>query len=138
MSSSLMMILEIWRKREKYRIKGEHFEWSHATMNARTACDLIDDMLLSIKNSIWIPQYDFDFVTIWHLVHRGIGLKQVKDFLKSFNRGVKEKLMNTDESEISYQVIKELGMIFQGEGNADLFSDIEENVIDRYDAGFNY
>ena len=131
-------ITPIWREREKYKIKGEHFEWSHATMNAGTACDLIDDMLLSIKNAIWVPQYDFDFVTIWHLVHRGIGLEQVKDFLKSFNRGVKEKLMNTDESETSYQVIKELGTIFQGKENTDLFPDIEENVIDKYDAGFNY
>jgi len=105
-------ITPIWRQRETYGIKGANFQWSHNTMDTRTACDWIDKMFLSVKNALWIPQYDFDFATIWHMVHRGINMDQVHHFLRNFNQGVKEKLKNPGGGDISDEVIKELGKVF--------------------------
>ena len=131
-------ITPIWKERLKYRIKGERFEWSHETMNSKTACDRIDEMFHSIKNSLWVPQYDFDFASIWRLVHRGIPLKKVKDFLKGFKMGIDEKLLHPHRTELSYKVFKEMGRIFRQEGDtSSLFND-EENTRDKYNADFNF
>jgi anaerobic magnesium-protoporphyrin IX monomethyl ester cyclase len=133
-------ITPIWKEREKYKIKGEHFEWSHATMNSRVACDRINEIFLSIKNSLWIPYYDFDFVSIWHLVHRAIPLGKVMDFLKGFNRGIKEKLMNPAWREVSFEVIEELGRIYRRdqETGPSAFLKEDENIVNKYDAEFDY
>jgi radical SAM PhpK family P-methyltransferase len=101
-------ITPIWQEREKYHIKGECFEWSHATMDARTACDWVDKIFINTKNSTWIPQYNFDFDNLWHLLHRGFSIEQIREFLTIFNSGVKEKLMNPSRDELSPETIKRL------------------------------
>lgn len=97
----------IWKEREKYNIKGSHFEWTHATMDAKTAADITDEIFLSIENPIWVPQYNFEFYGLFHLLHRGFSPLQVKNFLNAFNRGIKEKLIGSSK-EISREVIEEL------------------------------
>jgi anaerobic magnesium-protoporphyrin IX monomethyl ester cyclase len=131
-------ITPIWREKEKYHLRGEHFEWSHATMDSRAACDHIDQMFLSVKNAIWIPQFDFDFVTIWHIVHRGIGLERVKHFLRNFDLGVREKLTGRADKEAGYDVIKALGEIFPQKEDTLPPVGNGENIVDKYDAGFEF
>lgn len=131
-------ITPIWKERAKYNIKGERFQWSHETMDSKTACDRIDEMFRSIKNSLWIPQYDFDFASIWHLVYRGIPLKKVKDFLQGFKKGIEEKLMQPQRPELSYEVLKEMGNIFpREEDNGSLLND-KKNTRDKYNADFDF
>jgi len=101
-------ITPIWHEREKYNIAGSHFEWSHETMDYKEACDLIDEILVSIDKSTWTPQYDFDFDTIFHLMHRGMSLEQVKYFLNGFSQGIKEKLIDPDKKNVSPEVLMKL------------------------------
>jgi hypothetical protein len=98
----------IYRRREKDHIKGSNFEWSHATMNSKGACDLIDDIFLSVKNSTWLPQYGFDFTTIFHLTNRGISPGKARNFIRSFNRGLEEKLLHPNRNEVSPGVMNRL------------------------------
>lgn len=101
-------VTPIWKQRDKYGLKGESFEWSHATMDAKTASDLVEEIFLSVKNSVWVPQYHFDFSRIWSLIHRGMHMDQVKDFLKAFNRGIKEKLTDPSRKEISIETLMQI------------------------------
>jgi radical SAM PhpK family P-methyltransferase len=101
-------ITPIFKKKDHYHIKGESFEWRHDTMNAQNASDLIETIFLTIENPTWIPQYNFDFDSVWHLVHRGMSIPQVKNILKCFNFAVKEKLVNTSRREVSYEALKQL------------------------------
>ena len=93
-------ITPIWKERETYHIKGSQFEWSHATMNSRQASDIIDEIFLSLKNALWLPQYGFDFPGIFHLLRRGLTIGQVKEFINNFNTKIKEKLVPTPREEI--------------------------------------
>ena len=95
-------ITPIWKQKEIYGIQGESFEWSHATMDSMKASDLVENTFFNVKNSIWIPQYNFDFDMFWHLYHRGISIDQIREFLESFNRAVKEKLKEPFRKEASY------------------------------------
>jgi radical SAM PhpK family P-methyltransferase len=127
-------ITPIYREKDKYKIKGESFEWSHNTMDSRRACDWIDHIFLSINKSIWVPQYNFDFDSLCHLFHRRMSLEQVKQFLGSFNRGVKEKLAAPSQEEVSYEVIEQLK---KAAGRSDL-PDVEGNKTDISEAGFDF
>ena len=71
----------IQQHREKYQIEGEGFVWNHATMDSLTAMDHIDRMFLLIKDSLWLPQWSFDFWTIPYLLGRGVSLSKFKEFM---------------------------------------------------------
>jgi len=98
----------IWNKREEYGIKGWAFNWSHNTMDVKTACDLIDNIFLSIKDSIWLPQYGFEQWSTFYLQRRGMTVDQIKTLLKCFNGIIKEKIVNPDRQEPDLQLIDSL------------------------------
>lgn len=98
----------IWNDREKYGVKGSAFNWSHQTMDAATACDLIDNMFLSVKNSIWLPQNGFELWSVFYLQRKGMERENIKAFLRSFNAAVKDKLLYPDRKEISSTTLAEM------------------------------
>ncbi|MFC2141212.1 radical SAM protein, partial [Acidobacteriota bacterium] len=130
-------ITPIWEQKEEYRIKGSQFEWSHHTMSAQQACDLIDRAFLTIEKPLWVPQYNFEFEAIFHLLHRGITLEQVKRFISAFNSGIKEKLPNPSREEISFDVLKKLKASCRKSGEPD--KELEEiNHSDKLTADFDF
>jgi radical SAM PhpK family P-methyltransferase len=68
-------------QRSKYAIDGEGFVWRHATMDSLEAMDHIEAMFLEIKESVWMPQWSFDFWIVPYLLGKGITLDQLKDFM---------------------------------------------------------
>jgi anaerobic magnesium-protoporphyrin IX monomethyl ester cyclase len=98
----------IWKEREKYDIKGSHFEWTHATFDSKTAANITDEIFLSVHNPIWVPQYNFEWDGVFHLLHRRFSLEQVKNFLRAFNKGIMEKLITPSQKDVSRDVIEEL------------------------------
>src|SRR6266545_3165860 len=66
---------------EKYVIKGEGFVWSHDTMDSLEAMDHIERAFLTIKESVWLPQWSFDFWTIPYLFGKGVSQSQFKELM---------------------------------------------------------
>lgn len=62
----------IRRQQDAYGIEGDGFVWRHNTMSSLEAIDHIDRLFLSISESIWLPQWSFDFWIIPYLFGRGI------------------------------------------------------------------
>lgn len=125
----------IWLQREKYDIQGSQFQWSHKTMDSNTACDLIEDIFLNIKNSIWVPQYNFEFAALFNLIHRGMSIEQVKQFINYFNDGIKEKLLKPHQTEVSSVVIENLKNLFGLSSNE--VNQNTQNIIDKYGVDFD-
>ncbi len=98
-------ITPIWKEKEKYNIKGSSFEWSHATMDSEVASDITDEIFLSIRDPIWVPQYNFEFDGLFHILHRGYSPEQLKDFLKAFNIGVKDKMVSSAQKDVGWEII---------------------------------
>jgi radical SAM PhpK family P-methyltransferase len=71
----------IQARRAEYDIRGEGFVWSHSTMDSLEAMDHIDRMFLTIKDSLWLPQWSFDFWVIPYLLGKGISLEQFRGFM---------------------------------------------------------
>ncbi|HLP58413.1 MAG TPA: PhpK family radical SAM P-methyltransferase, partial [Candidatus Deferrimicrobium sp.] len=101
-------ITPIWKQKEIYGIQGESFEWSHASMDSRKACDLVEEIFFNVKKSTWVPQYNFDFDTFWHLYHRGMPIEKIRQFLESFNLAVKEKLKEPFRKEAGYESLERI------------------------------
>ena len=73
-------------QREKYGIKGEGFVWSHNTMDSLEAMDHIDRIFLSVDESLWLPQWSFDFWIIPYLLGRGISNANFKEFMTAADK----------------------------------------------------
>ncbi|HEX2269074.1 MAG TPA: PhpK family radical SAM P-methyltransferase, partial [Pyrinomonadaceae bacterium] len=71
----------IQNERAKYEITGDGFVWSHATMDSLEAMDHIDKMFLAIDESLWLPQWSFDFWTIPYFIGRGFSFDSFKSFM---------------------------------------------------------
>lgn len=121
----------IWNKREMYEIKGSQFEWIHKTMDSNTACELINTIFTTVQNSIWIPQYNFEFASIFNLLHRGMSIDQIKKFLNNFNDGIKEKLRNKNQQEISSEIL----LKFVALSNE---KEVELETTNNYDVEFDF
>jgi anaerobic magnesium-protoporphyrin IX monomethyl ester cyclase len=130
----------IWKEREKYELKGESFEWSHSTMNNREASDIIDDIFYSIDIPIWVPQYNFECDALFHLLHRGFSLEKIKAFLNVFNKGIKERLKNPSQKEVSFDVIKQIKNSCQETPVSDTAANTGpgKDKFDRYEAEFDF
>jgi anaerobic magnesium-protoporphyrin IX monomethyl ester cyclase len=131
-------ITPIWRMRDKYHLHGESFEWNHATMDSKTACDLVDQAILSIRRSIWAPKYNFDLFDICHLLDQGVSDEQCRNLLKAFENGIKEKLKNPSRQEMGFDVIKQFKNCFQPPQDIQQVQDNNINVLDKYNIKFNF
>lgn len=101
-------ITPIWRQRNKFKLKGDAFDWEHETMDCRTASHMIYDIFSTIDEPVWVPQYDFEFNSIWNLLERGMTLEEVKKFLGAFQQGVKQKIMNPNKKDVTTDVIRQI------------------------------
>jgi anaerobic magnesium-protoporphyrin IX monomethyl ester cyclase len=93
---------------EKYDLKVVDGNWSHQTMDIHLARELESDLFLSIKNSVWMRNMEFDYTLIFQMLHRGLSLEQVKRFYEWFNMGLREKLEEGNEKEVSREVVEGL------------------------------
>ena len=48
------------------------------------------------RQATWVPQYGFDFGNIFHLLNHGLSRDDITNFIRAFNLGVKEKLINPE------------------------------------------
>jgi anaerobic magnesium-protoporphyrin IX monomethyl ester cyclase len=76
----------IQNQREKYGIDGEGFVWSHNTMDSLEAMGHIERMFLTVDESLWLPQWSFDFWSIPYLVGRGISFDRFKNFMAAAHK----------------------------------------------------
>ncbi len=101
-------ITPIHRQREQFALEGESFEWRHRSMDSATASDIVDDMFLASDEPLWVPQYNFECDAIFHLLHRGFPLSRVKDFIRAFNRGVREKITGEGRREVGAESLDDM------------------------------
>lgn len=96
----------IMAEKEKYKITGSQYEWSHGTMNSKRASQIREQAFLEIKKSIPVPEHRFHFLSILHLISKGMKPETLKSFLTGFNRGVKDRILgishniSTDVAEV--------------------------------------
>jgi radical SAM PhpK family P-methyltransferase len=87
----------------EFGIRGRGYSWQHNTMDWRRASELIIEMYRSIKNSVVLPIYMFDFWSIPYLVGRGIPIPRIVDFAKGAQElllpGLDDREVDTSEQE---------------------------------------
>jgi anaerobic magnesium-protoporphyrin IX monomethyl ester cyclase len=83
----------IWRRRDEFGVRGQAFSWSHATMDAETACDLIDRMFLAVEHATWLPQHGFEQWSTFYLQRHGMTREQIRALVTCFNAAIKDKLL---------------------------------------------
>ena len=86
-------------QREKYKIEGNGFVWSHATMDSMEAMDHIDLAFLEITESIWLPQWSFDFWTIPYLLGKEYSLELFRKLMTSSHRLLALEIATVPEHE---------------------------------------
>jgi anaerobic magnesium-protoporphyrin IX monomethyl ester cyclase len=106
-------ITPIWDKRKEYGIIGSQFSWKHNTMDSKTASDYIEDTFIRVKDSIWLPQYNFDFIGIFNLLHRGVSMHQVKRLIGIFNKAIEEGFNHNENNYSSCSVINSMRAVLE-------------------------
>ncbi len=90
----------IHQKAEQYGLQNSQFEWKHNTMDSVEAANWIDYMHENVENSVWLPQNDFDYPSLFNLISRGWTMEQIKTMLSEFNLNVSHKLDVVDNAPV--------------------------------------
>jgi hypothetical protein len=98
----------IMKEKEKYGIKGFMYEWSHNTMNSTRAIEINEQITMETKNAIYVPDYDFSFWWVLHLLNKGLRINTLKSYLRGFVRGLTEKLHGHPKRNMSPEVAETL------------------------------
>lgn len=104
------------RQREQYGITGESFVWSHSTMDSLEAMDHIDRMFLTLKGSIWLPQWSFDFWTIPYLLGKGTSLGQFKELMSSAQKMLALEIASVparEKATLQQKHVEEMARVFE-------------------------
>jgi p-methyltransferase len=105
------------KSREQHGIDGFGYRWRHNTMDWEQGCEMVLKLFGEVRNSTWLPMYDFDFWILPYLQGKGIGLEQIKKFvdacgdLLSMEIGVSRGSAITDRSAAEanlYQIAQEI------------------------------
>jgi anaerobic magnesium-protoporphyrin IX monomethyl ester cyclase len=110
-------ITPIWKQRELYGIEGEGFDWTHKTMNSKTAASFVDKMFLDVKNVTWLPQHDFDYENVFRLLHSGMTADGVKALVRMFNNCIKLKLRQPGHFDVSDEDVVKMSSLINSYGN---------------------
>lgn len=108
-------ITPIYQQRDKYQIQGSQFTWSHLGMDSDRASDIIDEVFLNCQDSLWVPQYSFEFFGMFHLIHRGMPMQQLTELIRAFNLAVREKFDAPDQKEVSSEAILRIKEVLAGQ-----------------------
>lgn len=131
-------ITPIWQDKEKYQLKGNSFEWSHSTMDSNKAADYVDEIFMSIERPVWVPQYNFECDALFHLLHRGLNIDQIKNFLQGFNNGVREKIKKHSQAEVSLNCINQIIKSLGGEPDVGGSPSQEIDIVEKFNADFDF
>lgn len=75
-----MVSVPVQQKADIYGLRGGGYSWSHNTMNWQEACDWIEHMYRTIRSSLILPSYMFNFWSLPYLIGKGLSLPQLQQF----------------------------------------------------------
>jgi p-methyltransferase len=70
----------IHRRAQELGLTGRAYDWRHATMSAKDACDGIDEIFASVTTSRWCPQQSFSFWALPYLMGKGMSTGELVTF----------------------------------------------------------
>lgn len=106
----------IFDLKEKYKLKGEGFNWEHYTMNSVQAASKMDYIYENVENSIYIPGENFSFWGVPYLLGKGIKLQGIKEVLINIRKYI---LLENDFS-TKYELINEMKKVLCYTNNYDI------------------
>ena len=95
------------KHKEKFDLKGMNEDWSHKTMDSKMAAELVNDLIVSVKNSIFVRS-GFESSLMLHMLQRGLSLEQIKKFLTYYNMALKDKISNPKNKGITPEIAEGL------------------------------
>jgi radical SAM PhpK family P-methyltransferase len=96
------------RRRQEFGINGEGFVWRHSTMDSLEAMNHIERLFLSVDESLWLPQWSFDFWIIPYLIGRGISAERFKQFMTVANKLLAAEIAYLPEAQKNSKQRREL------------------------------
>jgi radical SAM PhpK family P-methyltransferase len=72
--------LPVHQDREKYRLVGEGYSWSHSTMDWREAAELSLDVYRKVRGPVIMPTYTFSIDAVPYLMSKGFSLDAITRF----------------------------------------------------------
>ena len=121
----------VWNQKDQYKIEGASFNWSHYTMDYKTACDIVEKIFLSIETSMWLPLYGFYHWGLFYLLRRGMTMAQAENFIKRFDAVMRDKFLNPDRKNIGRILLENLkkSCLFDAPAESERVATLEEMAM---------
>jgi hypothetical protein len=118
----------VWRRREEFNLHGKAYGWSHYTMDAETAVELVVETFFSLKGPTWIPDPGYNWTFLYAMEKNGMSIEQQKTFLKFFSAAAKEKFLKPFRKEMAPDLLRNFKISAQFDSG--LTPDL--SILDQY------
>ena len=118
----------IWNKKNEYGIVNSQFEWVHNAMSSHEAADYVDKIFCEVKNSIWLPQNNFDYPSLFMLLNNGWSIEKIKELIGLFNLGVKDNILN--DNNIDYNLLSQMQEVISSMSQNSV---IDDDILSDFD-----
>lgn len=98
----------IWGKRDEYDIQGRGFNWKHASMDVLEACEHINRLFKEPFESTWLPQFGFEFWSVFYLQRKGMSRERIHKYLRTFNQMVARQAIDHASGEELFDELRAL------------------------------
>lgn len=98
----------VWRRRQEFRLEGKGYGWSHYTMDAETAVELVVNSFMSLRKITWVPDPGYNWVAFYSMQKLGMPIDRQKQFLALFAAAAREKLLKPARSTIDANLLREM------------------------------
>ena len=98
----------VWRRRDEFNLQGKGYGWSHYTMDAETAVELVVETFFSLRGPVWVPDPGYNWVFLYAMEKLGMSRELQKIYLRYFAAAAKEKLLRPSRPHISPVILNNL------------------------------
>lgn len=70
----------VQKQAAEFGLTGREYDWRHNTMDINGAVDACHALFDQVKNSLWMPGYNFDFWALPYLMGKGLQMPDIIEF----------------------------------------------------------
>jgi anaerobic magnesium-protoporphyrin IX monomethyl ester cyclase len=95
----------VWRRRNEFKLEGKGYGWSHYTMDAETAVELVVKSFMALRDVTWVPDPGYNWVSFYAMEKLGMSVERQKKFIAYFTAAARDRLLHPNRRGIAPELL---------------------------------
>lgn len=103
----------VWRRRNEFKLEGKGYGWSHYTMDAETAVELVVKSFMALRDVTWVPDPGYNWVSFYAMEKLGMSIERQQKFIAYFTAAARDRLLHPNRRGIAPELLEGMRALAQ-------------------------